>query len=277
MGRVWVNGRLTGEEAAVPAADPGFLYGEGLFETLAVCRGRPVLPEPHLERLAASAAWLGLPDPGRKVWLEALEEVIAANQVGEGWVRLVLTRGPGGGLALVAAGEGRRYPEEHYRRGWRAVISSYRQDQNSPLCRHKTLNFLPHLLARREALARGADEGLHLNLAGEVAEGAYTNVFLVRGGRLVTPPVESGLLPGVTRAAVMELAAELGLAVRERPVRPEEFLEAEEAFLTSSLAGVMPLVAVEGRRIGSGRPGPVTLALGRAYRQRAESGQDIDR
>ncbi|MCR4420607.1 MAG: aminotransferase class IV [Clostridia bacterium] len=273
MGWVWVNGRLLGEaEAAVPAGDPGFLYGEGLFETLAVCRGRPVLLDRHLERLAASAAWLGLPCPDRGMWLRALEEVTAANQVDEGWARLVLTRGAGRGLAIAAAGSGRRYPEEDYRRGWRAIISSYRQDQTSPLCRLKTLNYLPHLLARREARERGADEGLHLNLAGEVAEGAYSNVFLLREGELVTPPPESGLLPGITRAAVMELGVELGLVVRERPVRPEEFTEAEEAFLTSSLAWIMPLVEVEGRSIGSGRPGPITLALGRAYRRRVEEG-----
>lgn len=266
MGWVWVNGRLVPEEqGVVPCGDPGLLYGEGLFETLAVHQGVPAFLERHLERLDAGAAFLGIPSPPFSRWAEALSEVVAANRVQEGWARLVLTPGSGSPLAVAWAGSGRRYPEDDYRRGWRAIISSYRQDHLSPLCRLKTLSFLPHLLARREARQRGADEGLHLNFRGEIAEGAYTNLFLVKGQTLLTPGLESGPLPGITRGVVMELAAATGLEVREGRVTPEDVHRADEAFLTSSLAGIMPLVALEGRPVGEGKPGPVTKKLAAAY------------
>jgi branched-subunit amino acid aminotransferase/4-amino-4-deoxychorismate lyase len=204
--------------------------------------------------------------------------VLAANGIDEeGYLRLVLTRGVGprswepqgyrSPNVIIYAARGRLYPPQEYERGWQAIVSSYRQDQLSLLCRLKTLNFLPRVLARREARARGADEALHLNLLGHVAEGTTTNVFLVRGGQVITPDVASGLLPGITRAAVLALAAQRDISVVERPVGLEELRQAEEAFLTSSLLGIMPLVALEGRPIGCGRPGPVTRQLQQAYQE----------
>lgn len=277
MGWVFLNGKMVREdEAAVTAFDHGFLYGDGLFETVAVHRARPLLLREHLERLLAGAAWLSYQHlPTQDQLAAAAGKVIAANGVTEGALRLLLTRGAGPGTwdpegygpptIIITAASGTPYREEDYHRGWRAVISSFRQDEGSPLCHLKSLNFLHHVLARREARARGAEEALHLNLRGELAEGSISNVFVVRRGELVTPDVASGLLPGITRAVVLDLARKLGLSVQERPVQPQELQGAEEAFLTSSLMGLMPLVAVDDRPVGAGVPGPVTARLRAAY------------
>lgn len=277
MGWVFLNGKMVREnEATVTVFDHGFLYGDGLFETMAVHRAKPVFLPEHLERLLAGAAYLRYQHlPTQDQLAAAVAEVIAANGVTEGVLRLVLARGAGPRTwepegygpptVIVTVTPGTPYREEDYRCGWRAVISSFRQDESSPLCRLKSLNFLHHVLARREARARGAEEGLHLNLRGELAEGSISNVFLVRREELVTPDVASGLLPGITRTLVLDLARKLGLSVQERPIRPQELQGAEEAFLTSSLMGIMPLVAVDGHQIGVGAPGPITARLRAAY------------
>lgn len=277
MDQVYVNGEWRPAGAAkVDAADRGLLYGYGLFETVRVRGGRPVLVERHLERLFRSAPVLGLPLPWGPEALAALvAECAARNGVAEGGVRLTVTAGPGpafspGGEApglVLTARRGPLYPEDAYERGCRAVIATVRRNHRSPLAGVKSLNYLDNLLARREAAARGADEALLLNVDGELAEGAATNLFFVRRGRLCTPEVACGALPGVARGRVLELAAAAAaadagvVAVEVGRYGPEALLEADEAFLTNALMGVMPLVAVDGRPVGEGRPGPVTQAL----------------
>lgn len=279
MAWIYINGKfLPEQEAALPVGDHGFLYGDGLFETIAVREGKPVFLRQHLERLEASAAYLqfhGL--PGHKQWEEVVQKVQEVNAVAEGYLRLVVSRGVGprtwepeaypSPSIIIFAGKGSPYSSEEYVKGWSAVISPYRQDPLSPLCRLKTLSFLPHVLARREARKRGACEALHLNLQGNIAEGTITNIFLLYRGELVTPDLESGLLPGITRAAVMALAAQEGLPVCERPVSVKEMQEAHELFLTSSLLGVMPLVKLEGQPVGRGQPGTVTTYLRQRYEE----------
>ncbi|MBI3922657.1 MAG: aminotransferase class IV family protein, partial [Armatimonadetes bacterium] len=156
-------------------------------------------------------------------------------------------------------------PPEYYVKGVRAVITSARRNETSPLSRIKSLNFLDKLLARRGARSAGAEEALFLNVEGNVAEAAASNVFLVLGGQLVTPDLSSGLLPGITRAAVIEVGGRLGLQVEERAVSLAELRDADEAFLTNSVVELLPLVSVEGGPIGKGKPGPVTLQLHAAY------------
>lgn len=289
---VYVNGRLLPrDEAWISAADLGFLYGDGLFETMRVGAGRPLHLDEHLERLASGAAFLGIPCPPSGELRRAMTAVIAANEVEEGSLRLTLTRGEGTGpdpvpgikpTLVVSAKRGIPYREEQYMEGFRAKLVSLRRDQGSPLCRVKSLNFLPNLLARREAREAGCDEGLFLNLEGNLSEGAVSNLFLwekvhrpsdrAPTWRLVTPTEGSGLLPGIMRRVVMNVARRAGYDVMETDIPLTRLLDAQEAFLTNSLMEIMPLVAVDGREIGPGQPGPLTQQLMKLYRKNRDQG-----
>ncbi len=240
----WVNGSfVSGDEPCLGFRERGFLYGDGLFETVRVYQGKPFALKQHLARLREGCQVLKIPYPREEVE-KGLREVVISADVGE------------------------PYPQEFYGRGFRAVTVSFPRSQFSPLVSLKSLNFLENVLGRLEAAARGADEGIFLNLRGEVAEGTISNLFLVFPGNLIiTPPLESGILPGITREIVIRLARERGFVLEEKAVFPEDFRRAKEAFLTNSLLEVMPLVAVDGREIGSGKPGCVALFLRKAYQE----------
>lgn len=260
------------ERARIAVEDRGFLYGYGLFETILIKEGRPVFWRLHLERLLAGCAVLGLAlpvageEPGALV-----KETIRRNGVSTGVLRLTLSAGPAGGESTLLLGtRPLPYSAGDYRRGFRVCFADARRNENSPLVRLKSLNYLENLLARESARRRGMDEALFLNTSGCLAEGSASNLFLVRDGRLITPHEEQGLLPGVVRRVVLEISCGLGLKVEERAVHPEELAAAEECFLTSSLLGVMPLVEVAGRRIGSGRPGFWTEKLSAALHEYEE-------
>lgn len=274
---VYLNGSLVPlEQAWISVRDYGFLYGYGLFETVRAYNGHPFRLDEHLERLAAGAAQLGIA-VDTAVLKEAVATTIQANRLREARIRLAVSLGEGGltpdpttagpPTVLVLASQYQPHPEEVYRRGFCAIISSSLVFSRSPLAGLKTANYLPNLLARREAKAAGADEAIRLNERGLVAEAAMSNIFLVRAGTLLTPGVESGLLPGITRRLVLELAAELGIQTTEADITPEALLSADEAFLTGSLLEIMPLTVVADKTIGNGQPGPVTRRLMAAYRQ----------
>lgn len=278
METVYVDGRwVDAEEARVAAADRGLLFGYGLFETIRVHRGRmPFLPR-HLARLRRSAPVLGLTLPWPPEGLGSLlAEAVARHGVDDGALRLTVTAGPGpaavsGGGApgiVISVRSGVPYPPELYERGFKGVWASVRRNHRSPLCRVKSLNFLDSLLARREAERGEADEALLLNSDGELAEGAITNVFFVRGDRLLTPEPASGALQGVTRGILLDLLCadrDLELRVEEGRYPPADLTGADEAFLTNALLGVMPLVAIGDAPIGAGRPGPVTSRTMKMY------------
>lgn len=280
----WLNGALLPlEQAAFPPADRGLLYGDGLFETVRVYAGLPFRLQEHLERLENGARFLELPllFSVNETALAA-HTLITANAVRAGVLRLLLTGGsgqggiwprPGSPSLCIMAAEGVPYREEQYRRGFRAAMISFPRNEASPLSRLKTLSFLENVIGRREALARGCDEGLFVNRQGLLAEGTTSNLFLVTGNSLVTPPLACGLLPGVTRKAILELATERGLEVRLEAFSPADLLEASEAFLTASLLEIMPLVEVEGKPIGTGSPGTVTNELRASYRAKAAGKQ----
>lgn len=280
---IYVNGDLfTLAEARVSVADRGFLYGDGLYETMAVYRGQAFMLNAHLDRLMAGAAVIGL-DLDRSPLVDAVQATVRANVLRDGYLRLTVTAGVGSSrldregstpTVVVAARHGRPYPEGTYRRGMKVITSGIRRNPSSPLVRIKSLNFLENVLARREARSAGADEGLMLNLQGKLAEGTVSNLFLVKGDMLATPDEGSGLLPGITRGLVLRLAREQGLPVEEKEVAVADLMDAEEAFLTNSLMGVMPVVEVDGRPVGNGEPGPVTTALASAYRREVEKGAD---
>jgi len=274
---VYLNGALVPRsQARISPFDLGFLYGYGLFETMRAYSGHIFRLELHLERLVGSARLLGIPLNTRDLE-RACYDTLKANNLANARIRLTVSIGEGEATpnppkhpkptVLVIAASYTPPPTEVYRNGYKAVVSPTRQNSQSPLSHLKTVNYLNQLLARREAKEKGADEAILLNERGFLCEGSTNNVFLVSKGNLTTPDEESGCLPGITRQVVIELAKELGLKVAEREVRLEELLNADEAFLTSSLIELMPLTEVNSEPIGRGKRGKVTERLMSAYKE----------
>jgi branched-chain amino acid aminotransferase len=277
---VWLNGHIVhGEAAAVSVFDRGARDGGGLFETLRAYGGKPFAWERHMERLVLSAAELGFPVPPSPRRLRAaVDEVLAACGLTDAVVRITVTRGVAGGRpvrtgAWVEAeslgsrlwpGARQHDPGDGGPLGGRAVLSQTRFTPGY-LGRHKTTSRLAWDLAREEARAAGADEVLLVSPAGEVLEGAASNVFVVRaGGDVLTPPLAADVLPGVTRATVLELCAPLGIIVHEAPVPLEMLRWASEVFVTNSVQELLPLREVDGRRVPERE---VTLRLLARYRE----------
>jgi branched-chain amino acid aminotransferase len=269
---VWVNGRLVrGEDAVLSVFDRGARDGGGIFETLRVYGGRPFAWLRHMERLVLSAAELGFPVPPSPAQLrEAIDELLAAQRLDDAVVRLTVTRGIAGGRptrtgAWVEAEPvaGRLWPGT--RRGGASVMFSGLPFQQGWIGRHKTTSRMAWDLAREEARAVGADEALLVAPGGHVLEGAASNLFLFVDGVVLTPPLSQDVLPGVTRAIVLELCGQLGLRHREAPV-PRVLLErAGEVFLTNSVQEVLPVATLERRPVPAGETGTGLLA---AYRER---------
>ena len=274
---VYLNGSLLPiNQARISPLDYGFLYGFGLFETMRAYDGKVSFLDRHLSRLAHSAETLGLPaitpDIGK-----AVMDTLRANKLSNARIRITVSAGEGGIVpdpksctsptVLITARHYQPYPEQTYEKGFKAVISLIRRNSQSPLSSLKSTNYLENLLAKQEAKNKGADEAVFLNERDLVAEASMSNIFLVSEGVLKTPRVENGILPGITRETILELSLKLGIEAVEQDLWLDELLEAEEAFLTNSMFEVMPLVKVASRRIGSGKPGPVTRKLLSAYRE----------
>jgi branched-chain amino acid aminotransferase len=268
---VFLNGQIIERErAAIPALDRGLLHAYGLFETMRSYNGRVFRLDAHYRRLYEGAEALGLAlNLSLDEIAAAVEMLLERNGLPDARIRLTVTAGPenGDGQVLLVATPPTDYPPELYERGMAAVTSAIRRNETSPLSRIKSLNCLDNLLAREDARRRGADHAILLNTRGLVTEGNASNVFLAQGERLLTPSIDSGVLPGITRAAVMELAREAGIACLEGEVEAAMLDDAREAFLTGSVMGVMPLTRLDGRPIGGGRPGPTTTAISRLYDQ----------
>jgi branched-chain amino acid aminotransferase len=283
MSYVFVNGEIVAESAArVAAGDRGLLLGDGLFESMRAYRGKVFRLAAHMQRLRASAAFLRLTVPCADEQIESsIAELIRLNSCAEAYVRVTLTRGAAAqGLRLDGAGPAtlliharpiQAPPAEQYRNGARLIISTARQNSANPLARHKTLSYLLYLLARQEATDAGANGAILLNEHGQVAEESVSNVFLARGGALLTPPAHCGLLPGITRGAVLELARAERIPVEERPIPAGELFEADEMFLTNSLMEIMPARSVDRRQIGGAAPGPITKRVQALYRAAVEA------
>lgn len=279
---IFVNGRLVPiAEAHISALDRGFMLGDGLFETMRTRGERVLLLDEHLARLRAGAAIVELPAPPDAALRAAIGTALNASPWPEAVARLTVTRGPDRGRGLepspdltpsvvVRVTPFAAPPVETYRRGVAAVTSHIRRNETSPLSRLKSLNYGDNVLARRAARQRGADEALLLNTRGEAACAAAANLFIVRAGQLLTPPVESGVLAGITRGTVLELAAALGIPARIAPLTAEDVCDAQEAFFTNTVHGVMPLTRLDGQPIGDGTPGTITTALAAAYARRVE-------
>lgn len=260
--KVSLNGEIMEADAArIAPDDRGFTLGDGLFETLAVKKGAPKRLPAHLARLRESAAMLGFPVPYPDTKIATLiDDFIAANALTTAALRITLTRGTGArGIAIPAAPAptflitaGPLPPDDPITL---AVIRSIRRDEASPINRVKSLGYLGNIIAREEALAMGADDGVILNIAGRVAETPVANIFCLLGGGLVTPPVEEGALPGVMRAEVIRLAR-----AEERPIDLTDLERASEIFVSNAL-GIRPVIALNGQDVGDGAPGLITQLL----------------
>ncbi len=280
----YVNGAFVPDrDAAVSVHDRGFRYGDGVFDTLRVYDGRPFLLGEHLGRLSVSSQALGIGGlPPEDVLSALVREVISRNGFGHALIRTTVTRGGSDGWepdptarpSVVVVGRPfSGYPAHLYRDGVSiAVVTTVRIPASALDSAIKSLNRLAHIQAKREAMARGADEGVLCTETGLVAEGSVSNVFCVDAGRIITPPPSVGLLPGITRGVVIDLARREGLACDEAPFSPEDLQNADEAFLTSTGMEVLPVTRVDGRPIGGGRPGPIALALRRLYQGRVRDG-----
>jgi len=274
---VYLNGSLIPlSQARISVLDYGFLYGFGLFETMRAYEGQVFRLYSHLSRLVRSAEILGLLI-GVTDLKGAVMATIQANQLSDARIRITISIGEGSMVpdpdtckqptVLIMAGNYHPYPEQVYKKGFRAVVSSIRRNSQSPLSRLKSANYLENLLAKQEARKAGADEALCLNEKGLLAEASMSNIFLVADGVLKTPGQEGGILPGITREVLLELASQLGISTFEQDIRLEEVFQAQEAFLTNSLIEIMPLAEVDSKPVGSGKPGPVTRKLMANYKK----------
>ncbi|MBW1762323.1 MAG: aminotransferase class IV [Deltaproteobacteria bacterium] len=277
-GKVSIDGRVVDSgEARVSVFDRGFLYGDSVFEVFRTYSGVPFAQREHLERLQRSADRLMIPMP---VSMETLSSEVAATLAaageGEWYVRIVVTRGTGpltydlstatAPLRVIIAAPVSVPPAEHYERGIAvSLLHASRPTDDERASGAKASNYLANLLAVHEAKQKGAQEALVLGRRGQILEGASSNVFIVKDGKVRTPEPQPGILVGITRATVIAAAAAAGIEVEEGEVRPEDLYGADEAFLTSSIREVMPVVAADGRTIGSGAPGSLTKRLHEGY------------
>ena len=271
---VYLNGELVPEdEAKVSVFDHGVLYGDGVFEGIRVYNGRVFRLQQHLERLYSSAAAIMLDIPLTVEELtEATVETCRANEMADGYIRLVVTRGRGDlGLdprkcreptTFIIADSIEFYPEEYYDNGLEVITCVTRRNSPDALDPAiKSLNYLNNILAKIETVRAGVPEGIMLSTDGYVAECTGDNIFLVRDDHVVTPPISVGNLRGITRQAVIELLAEMGIETHEELFRLLEVYNANEMFLTGTAAEIVPVARVDGRPIGDGRPGPLTGKL----------------
>ncbi len=268
--KVFFNGEVVpSTQASISIADPGFLHGASTFTTMLAKNGVVFRFERHLERLAETVRLFGLNltvTTGQLV--EGTYKVLDANGLADARCRITLTPGPPEGqpTTLITADPLPEYPPDWYDKGIGVVVTALKQATGDPTFGYKTGCYLPRILARQEAAVKGAEDALWYTTDNHLAESCFSNVFLVLGGRVMTPPRDTPVLPGIVREVVLELCQELGLEHdAATPLTVKEMLAAEEMFLTSSTMGIRPVVRVEKHEIGDGKPGLVTKKIMAAY------------
>jgi len=251
---IFLNGKFIPEEqACVPILTPGFLYGWGLFETMRAYNKKIVYFDKHLERLKRSAKLLDIRCPYPLIKLkEIIHEAVKINGFRDAYVRLTLWKCEKGTDILVMVKKYQPYPSWKYNKGFRACISSFRQNENSSLAQLKTTNYLLYRLAYAQAIEKGFDEAIILNHKGYIAEASRSNLFFIKAQELFTPSLECSCLNGITRRAVFDLAKKHNIKAYAGNFCIPDLYASDEAFLTNSLRGIMPLVSVEKQRIGRG-------------------------
>lgn len=276
--KIWLSDKLVDEaDATIPVFDHGLLYGDGVFEGIRVYHHRVFEMEAHIRRLYESAKAIRLQIPmDQDQLMDAIQVTVQANDVVDGYIRLLVTRGVGSlglnpfqckqGCVVIIADKIQLYPEELYEKGMKVISAT--TVRNHPLAippQVKSLNYLNNILAKIEALDSNVPEAIMYNHEGYVAEATGDNVFIVRRGVVFTPPVEAGSLEGITRNVVMRLARKEGIEVVEKNLTRCDLYICEECFLTGTAAEVIGVVEIDGRTIGSGQPGPVTQLLRKRF------------
>ncbi len=276
--KIWLDGKLVDEsEAKISVFDHGILYGDGIFEGIRCYNGRVFRLDEHIDRLFLSARAIVLKMPwSRDEIARHVCETCAANRIRNGYIRLCVTRGPGElGLnpylspnpsMFIIAASIKLYPDEHYQNGLSIITcASRRPTPGSLMPQVKSLNYLNNVMAKVEAIQGGVLEAVMLNEQGYVAECTGDNIFIIRKNKLYTPLISDGALDGITRDVILELAEKLGIPYEERTMSRYDLYTADECFLTGTAAEVVPVVELDRRIIGDGKPGPHTRALLDAY------------
>lgn len=272
--KIYLSGKLVDKEQAVVSVfDHGLLYGDGVFEGIRVYSGRVFLLKEHVDRIYESAKAIRLEIPLTPAEMtQAVKETVAANNINDGYVRLIVTRGAGSlGLdirrtsnpqTIIIADTITLYPREIYENGMNLITASTIRNHPGALsARIKSLNYLNNILAKIEGTDAGTVEALMLNHKGEVAECTGDNIFIIKNGVLKTPSADAGILEGITRNAVLQLAREAGIPTQETTLIRHDLYVADEMFLTGTAAEVVPVVSLDGRKIGDGKPGILTRRL----------------
>jgi branched-chain amino acid aminotransferase len=272
--KVFLNDKLIDtDKACLSVGDSGFLYGAGLFETMRSHNGVVFALPDHLDRLFFSA----INNPyDMKYLVDAVDEVLRANQLTDARVRLTLTNGPMaegeacGPTLLITAVKFRPYPPEYYKNGVMVILCPFRQNPNDPTCGHKTTSYFPRMIALNRAHQMRAAEALWFTTDNRLAEGCVSNVFLVKGSVLYTPPIQTPVLAGVARKAVCQLALKDSIKLIEKDLTIDDVLGADEIFMTNVIMQVMPIIKVEKHVVGDGLVGPMAKDLKKKFEQLIE-------
>ena len=284
--KIWLDGKLVDQQdAKISVFDHGVLYGDGVFEGIRVYNGRVFELDAHIRRLYESAKGIRLTIRiNRDELADAVKQTVKANGITDGYVRLVVTRGVGtlglnpfvckNSCIYIIADTIQLYPEELYEKGMKIISST--TVRNHPLAippQAKTLNYLNNILAKTEALDNDVPEAIMYNHEGYVAEATGDNVLIVKNGVIYTPPAEAGALPGITQSIVIKLAKEENIQVVEKNLTKFDLYVCDEFFLTGTAAEVIGIVEVDGRTIGDGKPGPITLLLRKKFFEYTRKGE----
>lgn len=273
--KIYINGKIVPiEKAGIPILDRGFLYGDGVFESLRTYGRRPFLLDQHLKRLSSAARLLNIRPPLLLAGLKrAIMRTIVANRFPELYLKVILTRGENKGHGLdpsnstgkpnlvIIAESLKEYPVK----GWKAIISSIRRTE-VPTSHIKSLCYLDNIIAKAEARKAGADEALMLDEKGRVVEGTVSNIFMVKLGAIYTPPVDEPILAGITRGLAIRLAKHANLRVVEKMIDPKALYNCDECFVTSSGAGIIPVTKIGRKKIGGDKCGPLTRRMIELYK-----------
>ncbi len=268
MGRfTWINGRLVSEKkASIPISDSAYLYGHGIFETLRAIHGKVLFLKDHLARLSRNARAVGLILPVSPLQLgHEIRRTLVKNRLREAAIRLILSESEGTPRLVIRTRRHLPLPRPLYQGGSRIVLARSVRADSKGISRIKSTSYLTKILARREAAGRGAAEAILIDEQGHLTEGGSSNLFVVRQGRLLTPPIEEGLLPGTRRHYVIRLARRLRIPFAERPLQLTDLKGADEVFITSTLKDILPVRSFDGTKIGGPCPGPITKRLTAAY------------
>ncbi|MDO4586834.1 MAG: branched-chain-amino-acid transaminase [Planctomycetia bacterium] len=278
--KIYINGELVPQEdAKISVFDHGFLFGDGIFEGMRSYNGKVFRMNDHIDRLWDSAKTLGFEIPvSKEEMIQAVYQTLKANNISDGYIRLIVTRGCGTlGLDAHLCGTPQiviitnllsLYSSDLYEKGIKIVTAStIRMPSSSLNPRVKSLNYLNNIMAKIEGHNAGCEEAMMLNHKGDVAECTGDNIFIVRKGKLLTPPIDACILEGITRNAVIDVANQIGLDVAEKAFTRHDVYCAEECFMTGSAAELIPVIEVDGRAIGTGKPGPITKRILTAFRE----------